>query len=62
MLMILNSHHDLVNFTLPEYPDGQAWERVLDTHVTNEEVPYTGKTGDVYGVTGRSLVLFVRAS
>ena len=28
----------------------------------NEEVPYKGKTGDVYGVTGRSLVLFVRAN
>ena len=22
MLLVLNSHHDLVNFTLPEYPDG----------------------------------------
>jgi glycogen operon protein len=62
MLMVLNSHHDLVNFTLPEYPDGQTWDRVVDTHVTNEEAPYQGKTGDVYGVTGRSLVLFVRAN
>jgi isoamylase len=62
MLMVLNSHHDLVNFTLPEYPDGQTWERLVDTHMPNEEVPYAGKTGEVYGVTGRSLVLFVRAN
>jgi glycogen operon protein len=61
MLLILNSHHDLVNFTLPEYPDGQTWDRVVDTHMPNEEVAYKGKTADVYGVTGRSLVLFVRA-
>ncbi len=62
MLLILNSHHDLVNFTLPDYPDGQTWDRVIDTHVANEEVAYKGTAGEVYGVTGRSLVLFVRAS
>jgi glycogen operon protein len=61
MLIILNSHHDLVNFTLPEYPDGDSWDRILDTHIVNEGVAYKGKTGDVYGVTGRSLVLLIRA-
>jgi isoamylase len=61
MLILFNSHHDLVNFTLPEYPDGESWDRILDTHVVNEEVAYKGKTGDVYGVTGRSLVLLIRA-
>jgi isoamylase len=61
MLILFNSHHDLVNFTLPEYPDGDSWDRILDTHVVNEEVAYKGKTGSVYGVTGRSLVLLIRA-
>jgi isoamylase len=61
MLILFNSHHDLVNFALPEYPDGESWDRILDTHVGNEEVAYKGKTGDVYGVTGRSLVLLIRA-
>jgi isoamylase len=62
MLLVLNSHHDLVNFTLPVYPDGQTWDRVVDTHVANEEADYKGRAGEVYGVTGRSLVLFVRAN
>jgi isoamylase len=61
MLIVLNSHHDLVNFTLPEYADGESWDRILDTHSANEEVDYKGRTGDVYGVTGRSLVLLIRA-
>ena len=33
MLLVLNAH-DLVDFTLPEYPGGETWDRVVDTHVT----------------------------
>lgn len=29
--MVLNSHHDLVEFTLPESPDGQSWQLMVDT-------------------------------
>jgi isoamylase len=60
MLILFNSHHDLVNFTLPAYPDGESWDRIVDTNLTNEAVAYTGKAGDVYGITGRSLVLMIR--
>ena len=62
MLIVLNSHHDLVNFTLPEYPDGQTWDRFAGHSRSNEEAAYKGKTGEVFGVTGRSLFLFVRAN
>ncbi len=60
MLIVLNSHYDLVNFTLPEYPDGENWERIVDTNIDNEQTAYKGKSGALYGVTGRSLVLLVR--
>jgi isoamylase len=60
MLMVLNSHYDLVEFTLPEYPDGNFWEMLIDTNLPAGQSPYHGKSGDVYGITGRSLVLFLR--
>jgi isoamylase len=62
MLIVLNSHHDLVNFTLPEYPDGETWDLILDTDIPNRTAAYQGKTGAVFGITGRSLFLFVRAN
>jgi isoamylase len=62
MLIVLNSHHDLVNFTLPDYPDGETWDLLLDTDTPDRTAPYRGKTGDVFGITGRSLFLFIRAN
>jgi isoamylase len=62
MLIVLNSHHDLVNFTLPEYPDGETWDLILDTDTPERTAAYKGKTGDVFGITGRSLFLFIRAN
>jgi isoamylase len=62
MLIVLNSHHDLVNFTLPEYPDGETWDLLLDTDVPDRNTPYKGKTGAVFGITGRSLFLFIRSA
>jgi isoamylase len=61
MLMVMNAHDDLVEFKLPEYPAGQRWSLVIDTNIENEEPKYHGETGDVYGMTGRSLALFVRS-
>jgi glycogen operon protein len=60
MLLVLNSHYDLVNFTLPAYPDGTAWSLLIDTNLTDKEPQYRGQSNDVYGVTGRSLILLVR--
>jgi isoamylase len=58
---VLNSHHDLVNFTLPEYPDGETWDLLLDTDMPERTTPYKGRNGAVFGITGRSLFLFIRA-
>jgi glycogen operon protein len=60
MLLILNSHHDLVEFTLPAYPDGSTWQLLLDTNLADEPPEYRGKSGAAYEVTARSLLLFVR--
>jgi glycogen operon protein len=62
MLMVLNSHYDLVEFHLPRYPDGNRWELLIDTNLTDAKPEFSGKSGDVYGVTSRSLVLFSRVN
>jgi glycogen operon protein len=62
MLLILNSHHDVVPFTLPGAGDEGAstrWSLLLDTQFATiadaAENEYAG--GDVYAVAGRSLLL-----
>jgi glycogen operon protein len=61
MLLVLNSHHDLVEFTLPDCPGGPTWALVIDTNIAGEEPQFRGEIGAKYGMTGRSLALFVRA-
>jgi glycogen operon protein len=58
LLMILNAHHDLVQFTLPPYPGGSTWRLLLDTNVPDGPDTQDFAVGDVYGVTSRSLLLF----
>jgi glycogen operon protein len=59
MLLIMNSHYDQVEFTLPECPGGESWKLLIDTDAGNDEAAFQGKTGEAYGMTGRSLALFV---
>ena len=58
MLLVLNGHHDLVEFTLPDCPGGDGWRLELDTNVANPAASYQAASGDVYGVTQRSFILF----
>jgi isoamylase len=58
MLLVLNAHHDLVEFTLPSSPAGDTWTLVLDTNIPEGNAAYRGQSNDSYGVTGRSLILF----
>ncbi len=58
MLIVLNSHHAGVGFTLPPIPGGVAWRVVFDTNAPNH-VEDVG-IGDKYVVTGRSVLLFER--
>ncbi|MEJ0034717.1 MAG: glycogen debranching protein GlgX [Gammaproteobacteria bacterium] len=59
MLLILNAHHDLVEFTLPLPVGSGSWRRLIDTNLPDGEDAPEFAGGAVYGVTGRSLLLFV---
>jgi glycogen operon protein len=60
MLMVMNSHYDLTEFTLPECPGGQCWSLLIDTNAAIEEAKFVGATGETYRMTARSLALFLR--
>jgi glycogen operon protein len=32
LLLVLNAHHDLVDFTLPTHAGGQSWSLLVDTN------------------------------
>jgi isoamylase len=57
MLLVLNAHHDLVEFTLPTHPGGNSWTAVLDTNITDDKPGVSKASGAKYAVTGRSLLL-----
>jgi glycogen operon protein len=63
LLLIVNAHHDVVLFKLPEVTGGRDWERLVDTNLPNEDLdpeePVRLKFGHDYQVTGRSLLLFL---
>ncbi len=58
LLFVLNAYHDLVGFTLPNCTDGKHWKLLFDTNAPDDfrEAPF--QIGEVYGVTGRSCLLF----
>jgi isoamylase len=58
MLLVLNAHHDLVQFTLPACAGGDHWSVVLDTNAPESESTESFPSGDTYQVTARSLLLF----
>jgi len=58
LLLVVNAHHDVVDFTLPEIPGNDQWSCLIDTNVPIREDLPDFESGDVYLVTGRSLLLF----
>jgi isoamylase len=58
LLIIINVHHDMVEFTLPACAGGEHWTRMIDTNETGDGGPTQFAAGDVYQVTARSLLLF----
>ena len=66
MLIVLNAHNDVVQFTLPDCTGGKGWELVLDSNdpkLGADETPAERfAIGDAYDVTGTSLVLFALRS
>jgi glycogen operon protein len=58
LLIALNAHDDLVQFTLPETAGGSHWSLLIDTNIPDQDSGERFAIGDSYGVTGRSLLLF----
>jgi isoamylase len=58
LLLVLNGHHDLVQFILPECTGGTQWTRLLDTNMPHNEDATAFAFHDTYDVTARSLLLF----
>jgi glycogen operon protein len=59
LLLVLNAHHDVVTFTLPEAVGGTRWVRLVDTNEDAGEDLAELPVGHDYQVTGHSLLLFI---
>jgi len=59
LLIVFNSWQDVVKFTLPQSAGGSAWTLQLDTNLDHApDATQRFEMGQVYEVTGRSLLLF----
>ena len=58
LLLVINAHDDLVKFTLPESYGGEDWALLFDTNLEQNDAKGSCKTGESYGVTARSVLLF----
>jgi glycogen operon protein len=58
LLLIVNAHHDVVNFVLPEVPEGEYWNCLVDTNRPDLRDRERLEFGSDFMVTGRSLLLF----
>ena len=58
LLMVLNAHHDLVEFVLPETAGGREWSLLVDTNLAEDAETGDFATDESYGATGRSVLLF----
>jgi glycogen operon protein len=58
VLLVLNAHHDVVQFTLPEAADAAGWKLLFDTNIPDAEKPEQFPIGATYDVTCRSFLAF----
>ena len=58
LMIILNSYHDVVEFTLPQITGGSGWMLLVDTNQADGVEDSRFDFDSVYHVTGRSLLLF----
>jgi isoamylase len=59
MLIVMNAHDDVVNFTLPAANGGLRWRCVIDTNLPNREKLVPFDFGTQYMATGRSFLVFM---
>ena len=57
-LILLNSYHDCVSYTLPPSPQGHGWTLIMDTHDLDQ--PFKSQpTAGTMDVQGRSVALLI---
>ena len=59
LLIIVNSHTDVVPFILPRAAGGSRWIKLLDTHKPGDTELAKARFGQRYEMPGRALLLFV---
>ena len=59
MLLVFNGWRDGVGFTLPAEPSGTGWSVLIDTNQPDLVEEPRFKAGDMYEVTGRSVLLLL---
>lgn len=59
LLLVINGHDDLVEFTLPEGLGSDEWCLLVDTNRDENDAAGVFLSSDKFGVTARSLLLFV---
>jgi glycogen operon protein len=59
LLIVVNSHTDIVPFILPRGAGGSRWIKLLDTHPPDNTELARAKVGERFEVPGRALLLFV---
>ncbi|WP_252273355.1 glycogen debranching protein GlgX [Pseudomonas subflava] len=58
LLLVLNAHHEDLEFLLPEVAEGQAWQCLLDSSQPQLRGTEPFEFGSLYDVAPRSLLLF----
>lgn len=58
LLLVVNSHSDVVNFLLPEVAQGTGWVRLVDTSQPDQRSAELHEFGAEFAVCSRSLLLF----
>jgi isoamylase len=58
VLLVLNAHYDVVEFTLPASAEATGWNMLFDTNIPDTEKPEEFPVGAAYEVTCRSFVAF----
>ena len=57
-LILINGHHEAIDFVLPAHRRGVRWEPVLDTRIADGRPPRRlFKGGDAYALDGRCMVV-----
>ena len=58
LLIIVNAHHEVVQFKLPKVTGGRAWLALIDTNSPEEDAGAPRRPGHLYEVAGRSVLVF----